>query len=291
MLLRSFAVSSAALLALAPSAFAYLNSTLIPSSYGGEDIDLSGLIGQRVVKLVEDTPPSTTTTWFFFNLFGTLEMTEDFPPDSEACVGHDACVVKTIMIPGSKPITANVIPFGSSDLSHFAIFYDNPHWGNNYFDTSVQLVSRCGEVDNSMQSEISPIGIPGHEDELYGLDFFGRSDSRLNTSANFMGVGELHSRANYNHLSIYTNATCAEWDLQRRSWDSESFIWTLTKFILLASLIGLVALFAGIAYWKYQKGATGRDLLPSVEEITGFPHTASDLARKVSSRLRNTDTV
>ncbi|KAK9460313.1 uncharacterized protein V1516DRAFT_664713 [Lipomyces oligophaga] len=241
---------------------------------------------------MEDTPPSITSVWFFFNLFGPLEITQDFPQGSDACAGHEACMIRTITIPGSEPLTAHVIPLDADGMSSrppFYIFYDNANWGLNRMDASVHFTCTTRDLNNSVKPEISPID-PDPQEKLgpHLCDY--ERDRRQNISSNFDGVDYFSASNNVVSLSIFSNLTCSEMCVPCCRYQAEYSLWTFTTFFMTALLIGLLALFGGTAYVKHRRGDTGLDLLPSKKSITSFPHAASDLARKVSSRVRRTDT-
>ncbi|KAK9459935.1 uncharacterized protein V1516DRAFT_713063 [Lipomyces oligophaga] len=259
MLLRSFAVSGAALLAIAPSALASFNSTLISSPFG--------------VKLVEDTPPSITSTFFFFNLFGPLERTEDFPADSDDCVGHEACIIRTITCTGSKPLTVDVIPLGEGDTEHsnFSAVYYESSLHNRSVEAYVIFLCKDQGADNSMKSEISPIDtypFRGVQPNQIGCP-------QQNLFSNFRGVYSFDFyHCSQSFLFIDSYIPCADMRLSLHQGESGFFsrlhakFVFLSKLVLLASLIAILKSFKGRVYVKTTKCLADLDHLSSIQAIT-----------------------
>ncbi|KAK9459655.1 uncharacterized protein V1516DRAFT_666193 [Lipomyces oligophaga] len=284
--LRSLALSLAALLAGVPVALAFFNSTLVTTEYRNETnfFDISTLQGQRVVKLVQYTSPSITTTWAFFNLFSPLEMTEDFPEDSEDCIGHEGCIVRTLSLRGSKPITIHAVPIDHSFSRfsiNFAINLDNTHWA--YRHNHLKINFFCNDsVTNSMKSDISPI-------ESYQPRDFSKSDKEIfgaNTSSNFLGVRRFRSFGSRVILDLDSNITCNETDIDFFSGKSSSDQRSLARFFLTILFFILVAYLAGSCCGRRRRRKRDNDLLDSVETVTGISH--ANYASNISRRIRNT---
>ncbi|KAK9463835.1 autophagy-related protein 27 [Lipomyces oligophaga] len=280
MLLHSFIASSAALLACAPSALAFFNSTSIPSSFGGQDIDLTSFSGQRVVKIDRSTPPSITSTSIFFNLFGALEINEDFPKGADQCAGYEACVVRTVTFEDSESMTVNVIPLSQTSLDvGTSIVYENNNWGDSQYFADLQFLCMT-ESTNDESLLIDNMVRPEETNSPF----------LRNVSSNFLGVNSVFVSSNSISVSLSTNATCAEEALLISQQNSGSIAWSIIKYILIAILIALAVFFAATAYVKHNNGATGVDLLPSSQTILDIPYAAGDFARKVTSGITGSQT-
>ncbi|KAK9459654.1 uncharacterized protein V1516DRAFT_541181 [Lipomyces oligophaga] len=286
MLPRSFAASLIALLTGVPVALAFFNSTLISTGRGNEDLDISTLQGQRVVKLVQHTPPSITTTWLFFNLFSPLEMTEDFPEDSEDCIGHEACIVRTLILRGSKPVTMHVIPFNGSHFisPDFDIGLENYYWAHSQNLLHIDFVCN-NSVINSMKSGIFPL-------ESYAPRYYPQSDvatPKSSTFSNFFGIRRFKSFGDHVSLTLETNITCAKKKFDYEGYEPPSLAGYLIKLILISVLTALVSFFAGAAYGKRRRSANNLNPLPLMQTIVEFHHSAGSLSRKLTRRWRNID--
>ncbi|KAK9463194.1 uncharacterized protein V1516DRAFT_65 [Lipomyces oligophaga] len=186
----------------------YVNPTLIPSLLGGYDHDISTLQGQRVVKLVQHTPPSITTTWAFFNLFEPLELTDDFPDASDACMGHEGCIIRTVTFSDSKPLTIHAIPLDRpvrQQSSCCGINLENNLWARS--DNSLEIHFSCNDsVINFIESDILPIEIdesgisPGASIETL----------HTNVSSNFLGVRQFQPLGNGMSLNLDNGNACSK---------------------------------------------------------------------------------
>ncbi|KAK9458455.1 uncharacterized protein V1516DRAFT_667029 [Lipomyces oligophaga] len=293
MFLGSLTTSLVALLAGLPAglpvALAFFNSTLIPSGLGPVELDISTLQGQRVVKLVQHTPPSITTTWAFFDLFEPLELTDDFPDDSDACVGHEGCIIRTVTLPDSKHLTIHTIPLDSShtiSTSSFQIWLENAVGPE--MTTILYIDFHCDKsAINSMQDEISTIDINGttsSSEANLGI-------LKTNASSNFFGIRRLRPLDNGLYLSLDSSITCAEDQLEEDyslvSADDHlvygaSSNWRLTKLALIMTLAVVISFVSGSTYGKRQRAANDIDFLPFVQTTSGFSRVTGDLAHRVA---------
>ncbi|KAK9463193.1 uncharacterized protein V1516DRAFT_667053 [Lipomyces oligophaga] len=286
MLLGSFTRSLVSLLAGLPAglpvALAFFNSTLIPSGRGQDELDISTLQGQRVVKLVQHTPPSITTTWAFFNLFEPLEITDDFPDyfpynfldDFDACKGHEGCIIRTVTFSDSKPLTIHAIPLDSPDLlrsSSFEIYLENKLWALS--ENSLAIHFSCNDsVTNFMEYDILPIEVdqPGFSSET-NVEIL-----QTNVSSNFLGLRQFRSLGNHISLNLESNITCSEKkcvcpDLSytELSWELAellfSFAWMFSKYSLMVTLIPFLFIIPVIFFFEWKNKKNPPFLLPSVE--------------------------
>ncbi|KAK9459656.1 uncharacterized protein V1516DRAFT_666194 [Lipomyces oligophaga] len=290
MLLHSIVASLLALLAGVPVALAFFDSTLIQTQRGKEDLDISTLQGQRVVKLVQYTSPSITTTWAFFNLFSPLEMTEDFPEDSEDCIGHEGCIVRTLTLHDSKPMTIHVIPLDSEEphwKTRFSINLKNSFWldRGNYFH--IQFVCDSSMIE-SMKPDISPI-------EPYWINDIDESDTNVliaNISSNFLGVRRVGTLGTAVLLDFVSNITCnvdEDEFFGNKIYSLKWFLIVVIGILLLIFLMFSVLIFcAGSIYGKRRKRRSDIHIVDSVERITGFSHANNESASNISRRAVNT---
>ncbi|KAK9464224.1 uncharacterized protein V1516DRAFT_662339 [Lipomyces oligophaga] len=230
---RLFTASLVAILVGAPVAIAFFNSTMVQSKLGAGNLDISILQGQRI-----------TTTWLFFNLFEPLEFTTDFPDDSEACVGHEGCIVRIVKFPNSKSLTVHTIPLDSSnsfESSTLMVLLANYFWAD--ISNSLLINFLCKEnVINSIKSDISPID----SDESGFFSEVSTRNSDANISSNFLGIRDFESLGNMMSLHLESNITCED-DLRLSEPDSTeapSFSWWGADIIIMFVLTLVVTFFA-----------------------------------------------
>ncbi|KAK9361262.1 autophagy-related protein 27 [Lipomyces starkeyi] len=266
MLLGSILQSTAFLYAIAsaPAVRAVFDCN---AGVDGTALNLTSLAGDHSVRVIRNTPPSTTTMMWNINLCAPLTINDQMAVSMQCPAGTQVCGIQTVAIEGQEPVITQVIPV-SGDLNGstaqdeiLSVYAQHVH---------VRLTGGMwGEV-NEMETDIDFVCDTALTEVTHDAD------------GNTIGLQVVSWNEKSLHLQWSTSAVCDE-QLLRVQQSTNSTAWNVVKYILIAVLLILVAYFGITAYVNYRKGATGVDLLPSSQAIIDIPYVARDFAKKVGS--------
>ncbi|KAK9485737.1 autophagy-related protein 27 [Lipomyces starkeyi] len=274
MLLGSILQSTAFLYAIAsaPAVRAVFDSNAVVD---GTALNLTSLAGDHSVKVIRNTPPSTTTMTWNINLCAPLTINDQMAVSMQCPAGTQVCGIQTVAIEGQEPVITQVIPV-SGDLNGSAA-QDAIHYlsetntaQNGQTAVHVRLTGGMWGDVNEMETDIDFVCDTALTEVTHDAD------------GNTIGLQVLSWNEKSLHLQWSTSAVCDE-QLVRVQQSTNSTAWNVVKYILIAVLLILAAYFGITAYVNYRRGATGVDLLPSSQAIIDIPYVARDFAKKVGS--------
>ncbi|KAK9323335.1 autophagy-related protein 27-domain-containing protein [Lipomyces orientalis] len=241
----------------------------------GIAVNLTSLAGDHSVKTTRSTPPSTTTMTWGINLCAPLAINNQMAANMQCPDGTQVCGIQTVAIDNQNPVVAQVIPV-SGDLNGATA------------QNEVHLLTGTNSAQNAQTAVHVRLagGMWGEVKELEtNIDFV--CDAALtevthDADGDTVGLQVMSWDERSLHLQWSTAAVCDQ-RLIRVQQSTSSTAWSVIKYILIATLLILVAYFGITAYVNYRRGATGVDLLPSSQAVLDIPYVARDFAKKVGS--------